>query len=134
MAPYYYYPGWWEPCSQGEIMVNTRAWESLPKSHQQALEAAAGESQVWSTSRYDTLNVQALRRMVGAGTQLRGYPRDVLQACYKATQETYAEMGERSPRFRKVHAGWDRFRRDTQAWFRVAEDSSANFLALVERG
>jgi TRAP-type mannitol/chloroaromatic compound transport system substrate-binding protein len=134
VAPYYYYPGWWEPCSQGEIMVNARAWEALPKAHQQALEAAAGESQVWSTSRYDALNVQALRRMVAAGTQLRAYPRDVLQACYRATQETYAEMGERSPRFRKVHAGWDRFRRDTQAWFRVAEDSSANFLALVERG
>ncbi len=133
VAPYYYYPGWWEPCSQGEIMVNARAWEALPKPFQQALEAATGESQVWSTSRYDTLNVQALRRMVGAGTQLRGYPRDVLQACYKATQETYAEIGERNPRFRKVHAGWDRFRRDTQAWFRVAEDSSANFLALAER-
>ncbi len=58
----------------------------------------------------------------------------MLAACYKATQETYAEIGEKNPRFKKVHAHWDRFRRDTQAWFRVAEDSQANFLSVAERG
>ncbi|MFC7472921.1 TRAP transporter substrate-binding protein [Dankookia sp. GCM10030260] len=134
VAPYYYYPGWWEACSQAEIQVNIKAWDALPKQYQQVVEVVTGEMQVWSTSRYDMLNMQALRRLVGAGTQLRAYPREVLQACYKAAQDTYGELGERNPRFRKVHTQWDRFRRDTQGWFRVAEDSQANFLALIERG
>lgn len=133
-APYYYYPGWWEACSQGDFIVNTRAWEALPKAYQQALEVATAETNSWSLARYDTLNVAALRRLIAQGTQLRAYPRDVLVACHKAAQETFAELNEKNPRFRRVHASWDKFRRDTQSWFRVSEDSSANFLALVERG
>ena len=133
IAQYYYFPGWWEPSSQGEFMFNARAWDALPKHYQQALEVASAETTLWSQARYDTLNVAALRRLVAGGAQLRAYPRDVLAACYRATQETYAELGERNARFRRVHAHWDKFRRDTQAWFRVAEDSSANFLAFTER-
>ena len=134
IAPYYYYPGWWEPCSEGDFMINARAWEALPKQYQQVLEVVMGETNVWSLSRYDMLNMQAIRRLVAAGTQLRPYSREILAACHKATQETYAEIGDRNPRFRKVHAHWDRFRRETQAWFRVAEDPTANFLAVAERG
>ena len=133
VAQYYYFPGWWEPCSQGEFLINARAWEVLPKQYQQVLEVVSGETTIWSTARYDMLNVAALRRLIAGGAQLRGYTRDVLAACYRATQETYAELGDRNPRFKRVHAHWDRFRRDTQSWFRVAEDSSANFLALAER-
>jgi TRAP-type mannitol/chloroaromatic compound transport system substrate-binding protein len=133
VAQYYYYPGWWEPCSEGDFMVNIRAWDALPKQYQQVLEAVVGETNVWSMSRYDTLNVQALRRLVAGGAQLRPFPREVLTACHKAAQETFAELGNGNARFKRVHAHWDRFRRDTQTWFRVAEDSSANFLALTER-
>jgi TRAP-type mannitol/chloroaromatic compound transport system substrate-binding protein len=134
VAPYYYYPGWWEPSSQAEYEVNARAWEALPAAYKNALEVATAESNIWSLSRYDFLNVVALRRLIASGTQLRAYPRDVLTACYRANQETMAELGEKNARFKKIHAEWDKFRRDTQSWFRVAEDSSANFLAVTERG
>ncbi len=133
VAQFYYYPGWWEPCSEGDILINTKAWDTLPKDYQHVLETVTGETNVWSQSRYDTLNVAALRRLVANGTQLRPYSREILAACYKATQEVYAETGDKNARFKKVHAHWDKFRRDTQSWFRVAEDSSANFLSFAER-
>lgn len=25
VAQYYYYPGWWEPSSEGDVLINTRA-------------------------------------------------------------------------------------------------------------
>jgi TRAP-type mannitol/chloroaromatic compound transport system substrate-binding protein len=133
VAQFYYYPGWWEPCSQGELLINAKSWEALPKEYQAALEVVTAESNLWSQARYDMLNVAALRRLVAGGAQLRPYSREILAACYKATQELYVELGEKNARFKKVHAHWDKFRRDTQSWFRVAEDSSANFLAVTER-
>ena len=39
VASFYYYPGWWEPCSEGDFIINTKAWEALPKAYQQVLEA-----------------------------------------------------------------------------------------------
>ena len=133
VASFYYYPGWWEPCSEADFMVNAKLWDALPKAYQDVLLAVVAETNVWSTSRYDFLNVAALRRLVANGAQLRPYSREILTACHKATQETYAELGDKNARFKKVHAHWDKFRRDTQSWFRVAEDSSANFLSIAER-
>ena len=75
-------------------MINAKAWEALPKQYQQVLEAVGHETTVWSLARYDMLNVAALRRLIAGGAQLRAYSRDVLQACHRATQETYAEIGE----------------------------------------
>ena len=131
VAQYYYYPGWWEYSPSIDFMVNARAWEQLPRQYQAVLEAACTEGWHWMAARYDVLNPQALRRLIAAGTQLRAFPRDVMTACYKATQEFLAEVGAQNPRFRKIHAEWDKFRLDQISWFRVAEDSLANFLAVA---
>ena len=74
---------------------------------------------------------QALRRLVASGTQLRPYPREVLAALYKAAQELYAEIGAQNARFKRIHDHWDKFRLEESQWFRVVEDSAANFVAAV---
>lgn len=131
VAQYYYYPGWWEYSPSIDFMVNVRAWEQLPSSYKAVLEAACAESWHWMAARYDVLNPAAMRRLIAAGTQLRAFPRDVMTACYRATQEFYAELGNQNPRFRKLHEQWDRFRIEQIQWARVAEDSLANFLAVA---
>ena len=60
VAPYYYYPGWWEGGPQLSLYVNTGKWEELPKSYQAVLEAAAAEANVWMVAKYDAENIHAL--------------------------------------------------------------------------
>lgn len=131
VAQYYYYPGWWEYSPSIDMMVNARAWEALPKQYQAVLETACAEGWHWMAARYDVLNPQALRRLLATGTQLRAFPRDVLAACYRAAQEFYAETGAQNARFKRIHGEWDKFRADQTTWFRIAEDSMANFLAVA---
>ncbi len=133
VAQYYYYPGWWELAPSIDMMVNLRAWEQLPAAYKAALETACADGWAWMPGRYDALNPPAMRRLIAAGTQLRAFPRDVMQACYNAAQELYAEIGSQNARFKQIHEQWDRFRVDSQTWFRVAEDSLANFMALVNQ-
>ena len=92
---------------------------------------ASAEAFHATAAKYDVLNPPALRRLVAGGTQLRPYPREVMTALYKSAQELYAEIGEQNPRFRKIHEHWDRFRVEQVQWFRVAEDSLANFQAVA---
>jgi len=40
VARNYYAPGFWEPCAQGVLMINRRAWDALPETHRAALEVA----------------------------------------------------------------------------------------------
>ncbi len=131
VAKYYYYPGFQEAGPNTDLMVNLKAWEALPKGYQAMLETASAEAFHATAAKYDVLNPPALRRLVAGGTLLRPYPREVMAALYKSAQDLYAEIGEQNPRFRKIHEHWDRFRVEQVQWFRVAEDSLANFQAVA---
>src|SRR5713101_3402458 len=41
IAPYYYYPGWWEGTGMGTAYISAKAWQSLPPIYQKAIEMAA---------------------------------------------------------------------------------------------
>ena len=91
VAPYYYYPGWWEGGAALSLFVNLKAIEALPEQYRHAIEAAAGEVVAWSVAKYDTQNPRALRELVASGTKLAPFPAAVLEACFNAAQELYAE-------------------------------------------
>jgi TRAP-type mannitol/chloroaromatic compound transport system substrate-binding protein len=41
VAPFYYYPGWWEGGAALQFFINKAKWDSLPKTYKAALESAA---------------------------------------------------------------------------------------------
>ncbi|MGE0719979.1 MAG: TRAP transporter substrate-binding protein [Alphaproteobacteria bacterium] len=128
VAPYYYYPGFWEGQAQLSAFINVNAWNKLPESYKAALQSACAEALVDMQARYDTLNPQALRRLVAAGAQLRPFPREILAACYKAATEIYDETSAKNASFKKVYESWKKFRDEQFLWFRVSENSYENFV------
>ncbi|WP_213030253.1 hypothetical protein, partial [Acinetobacter baumannii] len=54
------------------------------------------------TAKYDLQNPPALRRLVAAGTQLRPFPQEVMEACYNATNELWAEISGKNAAFKKA--------------------------------
>jgi TRAP-type mannitol/chloroaromatic compound transport system substrate-binding protein len=127
VAPFYYYPGWWEAGPQLSLNVGIKSWEALPKHYKAILEAACAEAMVDMVAKYDALNPAALRKLVAGGTQLRPFPRPVMEACYKAANELYAETTAKNAKFKKVYDSWSKFRDEQFLWFRVAENTYDNF-------
>ena len=123
VAKFYYYPGWWEGSAQNTMLVNIKAWEALPKSFQEALEVAALAQDATMTANYDVKNPIALKKLIGAGTQLRAFPKPVMDACYKATGEVMAELSEKNADFKRIYEQWSKFRDEQNLWFRVAENT-----------
>jgi TRAP-type mannitol/chloroaromatic compound transport system substrate-binding protein len=131
VVKYYYYPAWWEGGAALQVFVNTKAWEGLPKEYRAILEAATAEANTWMLTRYDTQNSGALKRMVGSGTQLRAFPRAVMDACHKEALALYAEIGARNPKFARIHDHMMKFLEEQVLWFRVAE---ANYDGYMQTG
>ncbi|MBM3621679.1 MAG: ABC transporter substrate-binding protein [Alphaproteobacteria bacterium] len=127
VAPFYYYPGFWEAGTQISLMVNKGLWDGLPPIYRGMIEVAAAETNGDMMARYDHQNPQALRRLVAAGAQLRPYPREILAAAWKATHELYDEISGKNPKFKAVYEPWRKFRDDQYLWFRVAELTYENF-------
>ena len=121
VAKYYYTPGWWEGTRDDHHLVNAKAWEALPAPFKAAFEVAANEQNILMQAKYDAVNPEALRRLIGGGTQLRAFPQPVLEACYKASVETFDDFATKSSDFKKVYEHWKTFMNQSNSWFRVAE-------------
>src|SRR5204862_2648027 len=102
VAKYYYTPGWWEGQAQLSTYVNLGQWEKLPKNYQAILAAACAEANSWMLGKYDADNVAAMRRLIANGAQLRPFSKEILDACYKSAQETYAELSAKNPKWKAV--------------------------------
>jgi TRAP-type mannitol/chloroaromatic compound transport system substrate-binding protein len=131
VAKYYYYPGWWEGGPQLVTMVNIAEWNKLSKEYQNIVEAACWEANTWMVAKYDAQNPAALRRLVGGGTQLRGFSREIMIASYKASLEVYKEASEKSPAFKKIYESMVKFRDEELLWFRVAEKGFDDFMHSI---
>lgn len=121
VAKYYYYPAWWEGCSQGHNIFNIAKWNELPKHYQAALTAASHDACTWVTGKYDYVNPAAVKRLVAGGAQLRPFPQDIMDACYKAANEVYAELNKTNPLFKKMYDSLTSFRSDAYGWLQVSE-------------
>jgi TRAP-type mannitol/chloroaromatic compound transport system substrate-binding protein len=79
-------------------------------------------------AKYDARNPEALKKLVGSGAQLRPFPQDVMEACFNAAKETYAEMNAANAAFKKVHDSMMAFRADQYLWFQVSEFTFDRFM------
>jgi TRAP-type mannitol/chloroaromatic compound transport system substrate-binding protein len=131
VAKYYYYPGWWEGCGQAHNIMNMAKWNELPKPYQSAVITASGDAWGWVIGRYDNLNPPALKRLLAGGAQLRAFPQDVMEACYKAANDVYAELSKTNPMFKKMLDSLVPFRSDSYLWSQVAEMGFDNFMVSM---
>ena len=128
VAKFYYYPGWWEGGPQISAYVDAKKFAELPKEYQAILQLACADAHVDMMSKYDAKNPTALKQLVGSGTVLKPFPKEIMDACYKAAMEVYAETSEKNAEFKKVYDDYKKFMDDQNLWFRVAESSYANFM------
>jgi TRAP-type mannitol/chloroaromatic compound transport system substrate-binding protein len=128
VAPNYYYPGWWEGGPQLDLYVNTKAYEALSAENKAIVESAASHAHVVMQAKYDALNPGALRQLVGAGTRLRAFPTDMMNAAFKAATALYQEIGTKNADWKKIYADYSRFRAEQNTWFRFTETTFDRFM------
>jgi TRAP-type mannitol/chloroaromatic compound transport system substrate-binding protein len=129
VAPYYYYPGWWEGGPMIHNFVNLDKWNSLNPAYRSLVRTASSLANEWMVAKYDTVNPPALKKMLAEGVvQFRQFPAPVMDASLKAAFEVYAEVSARNADFKKVWDSLLAFRNDAYLWWRVAEYSYDDYL------
>ena len=78
--------------------------------------------------KYDYANPAALKKLISQGAILRPFPQPVLEACYNAAQEVYAEHMKTNALFKKMHDSLIPFRNNSFGWQQVAELGFDSFM------
>ena len=132
VAPFYYYPGWWEGGAELEFFINAKAYAALPAEFQAIVDAATTVAARDMTAKYDAFNPIALKRLVAAKTQLKAFPKEIMDAGYKASMEVFAEHEAKSPEFKTIHQDMRAFQRAQLLWARYSELRFDNYMTGVK--
>lgn len=132
VAPFYYYPGWWEGGPEVDFFINQKAMDGLSAENKAIVEAAAAVASSDMLAKYDALNPIALKQLVAAKTKVLPFSQAMMDAAYKASLEVYAENDAKSPEWKKIYADFRSFQRDQVLWFRFAESRFDSFMSTLK--
>lgn len=121
VAKHYYCPGWWEGGAMLHLLVNHEKWQELPNGYKSILQQAGEATTNWMLARYDVENPAALRRLESAGVTVKAFPTPVIEACWRAAKQHYAELSANNASFRKALESHDTFQADALSYWRIAE-------------
>ena len=129
VAPFYYYPGWWEGGPEVDFFVNRKAFDGLSAENKAIIEAATNVAHVDMLAKYDAMNPKALKQLVAAKTKVLPFSQAVMDASFKASMQVFAENDAKSPEWKKIYADMRAFQRDQILWFRFAEARFDSFMS-----
>jgi len=129
VAPYYYYPGWWEGGLELAFLVHRKAYEVLPADFKAIVKAASSVAHADMLAKYDALNPDALKQLVVAKTKVLPFSSPVLDVAFRAAMEVFALNESRSTQWKKIYADMRDFQRDQIFWFRFAEARYDSFMS-----
>ena len=129
VAPFYYYPGFWEGVPQLDFFINQKAWDALSAENKAIVEAASAQAHVDIQAKYDARNPDraeaAGRRRRQAAAIPAGHDERGLQARHDHLR------GDRRPRTRasaRSTRTLSKFRADQNLWFRFTEATFDRFM------
>jgi len=128
VAPFYYYPGWWEGGPQLTLFVNQKAYDALPAEYKAIVDAASAYAHVEIQARYDVYNPTALRQLAAQKAKVLPFPKDMMDVAFKHSQDLYAEISAKNPNWKKVYDDYAKYRAEANWWFRFGEARFDSFM------
>ncbi|NNF95364.1 MAG: TRAP transporter substrate-binding protein, partial [Halobacteria archaeon] len=124
VAKYYYYPGWHEPGTTLEAMINKDAFSKLPKDLQSIVLNACKVVNQDMLAEYTARNNAALHTLVNKHkVDLRQFPDDVLAKLRQLSDEVVAEVAAKDKLTKQVYDSFRTFRDQVMEWHKVSEQS-----------
>ena len=132
VAKFYYWPGFHEPGSGLEALVNKSKFAALPADLQEIVATSCAAENDIMLSEFNGRSAPALATLVNEhGVQLKQFPKDVLTAFGKASGEVMQEVYDNGDDItKKICASYFAFRKDIGAWTRISEQAYTNARLL----
>jgi TRAP-type mannitol/chloroaromatic compound transport system substrate-binding protein len=134
VARYLYYPGWWEGGVALMAMINLDAFNALPAEYQVALRHASAVVNTRIMARYDVLNPPALAALENAGTIVRPYSNDIMDACFSAAEQAYRTFSRENEAFAELWESYSAYRRTAYSWMRRSDYAFDTYMMILDRG
>lgn len=122
VAKYYYTPGWHEPGTTMECMINEKAFNELPADLQSIVRNAIKVANADMLAEYTARNQQALQTLINEhNVELRHFPDDVLKELKTISEQVIEEEAKADALSAKVWKSQKAFKDQVTKWTDVSE-------------
>ena len=126
-AKYYYYPGWHEPGTTLECLINQAAYDSLPPDLQSIVINACHVVNGDMLAEYTARNNAALQSLINEHhVDVREFPASVLARLRELSEEVVAEIAGKDAVSAKVYDSYSTFQRQVMSWHDISERAYMN--------
>lgn len=126
-ARYYYAPAWQEPQAVIELLVNQKAFDSLPADLQAILLEATRAANQHMLDDYVYNNALALEELKRQGVELRRFPDEVLAALNEKSDEVLAELAAQNELNGRIWASMKAFQAQVTPMHEISEKELYNW-------
>jgi TRAP-type mannitol/chloroaromatic compound transport system substrate-binding protein len=120
-ARYYYYPGWHEPGTALEALVNRAAFETLPEDLQHIVEVACQAANTDMLSEFTARNGESLQQLRDQGVDVRRFPEDVLEALARITEEVLTDIAATDELSGRMYHSFRSYFAKVRGWSEIGE-------------
>ena len=121
-AKFYHTTGWHETATVTELIINKKAWDSLPPDLKEIVRVAAAACNVISQSWCEQTNAEALDDLIkNHGVTALPLPPEVIVKLKEATVVAPNEATAKDPLVKKVHDNFMAFKATADKWAGVSE-------------
>jgi len=121
-ARFYYYPGWHEPGTTLEALINEKAFNALPQDLQAIVLNACEVVNQDMQAEYMTRNQQALDTLVNKHhVQLKKLPDDVLATLQTLSDQVVSELAAKDATSKKIFNSFKNYRQQVKKWTEISE-------------
>ena len=123
-AKFYYYPGWHEPGSSLEAIINQQAFDSLPADLQEIVLTCCHVINETMNAEFVARNSEALQSLVNDhDVELRRFPDDVLRTLRELSYQVIEEGAASDPFYARVYESLRAYQERSAAYLKVAEEA-----------
>ena len=116
IAKNYYFPGWHQPTSMGELIVNLERWNGLTDTQREIVNAACKESMLRGFAQGEAIQFGAMKELQTNGVTFHRWPQEILDALEAAWAEVVEEEAAADEDFARVWASLSGFREGYKLW------------------
>ena len=116
VAKHYYFPGWHQPMSMIELMINLDDWNSLTNTQQEIINAVCRESLLQGFAHGEAIQFSALQELQAKGVTVHRWSPEIMESLKTAWDEVVEEEAANNDEFARVWNSLKEFRKGYKIW------------------
>lgn len=122
ISKYYYAPGWHEPGTQLEIILNKREYDKLPVDLQNILQVAAEEVHTWTLASFESKSYEYLQKIKSeTNVEIREFDQSILSALKLQTEKVLDELASENEDTKEIYNSYKAYHDNISQWSDYSE-------------